>query len=64
MKIPKPRKPVKRNPVAAEIARNPLYRTRVMPSADEREQKADPWDRTAKHRGLDDLDDDFDLRDK
>jgi hypothetical protein len=59
----KPRKIVKRNPMAAEIARNPLYRTKVMASADELAQKSDPWDRNAKHR-LDDLtdgDDDDDV---
>jgi len=58
MKIPKPRRLVRRNPMAAEVARNPLYRTRVMASADEIDQKNDPWDRNAKHKSI--IDDDGD----
>jgi len=52
VKIPasKSRRPVKRNPVSAEIARNPLYRTRVEQSIDEKERKKDPWERNAKHK--------------
>lgn len=58
MKIPKPRRIVRRNPMAAEMTRNPLYRTRVMASADEIAQKNNAWDRNAKHKGVPETDDD------
>lgn len=50
MKIPKPRRLAKRDPMAAELIRNPLYRTRAEATVDERKQRADPWDRNAKHK--------------
>ena len=45
----KPPKP--RNPEAAELIRNPLYRTRVSKTQDERSRQRDPWERVAKHKG-------------
>jgi len=50
MKIQKLRHPVKRNPMAAELARNALYRGRTEATTAERAAKADPWNRAAKHK--------------
>ncbi len=50
MKIQKLRRPVTRNPMAAELARNTLYRGRTELSSTARAAKADPWHRAAKHK--------------
>lgn len=40
----------KRNPMARDLLTNPLYRSKRAKSRAEREQKADRWDRRAKHK--------------
>ena len=40
----------KRNPMARELRLNPLYRARKGKTRREIEQRADRWDRAAKHR--------------
>lgn len=47
------RKPPKnRNPEAMELARNPLFRTRVSKTVEERAKQNDPWERSAKHKAI------------
>ena len=46
-----PRKPVRRNPEARELLRNPLFRPKITKSAQLQAARADHWDRRSKHRG-------------
>lgn len=50
-RMKRPRKPVRRNPEARELHHNPLYRSKIMKSAQLAAARADRWDRRAKHRG-------------
>ena len=47
MRIPAP---PPRNPMALELIRNKLYRTKIMRSAAEHDRRHDAWERTAKHK--------------
>ncbi len=40
----------KRNPIARMLRENPVYRSQVAKSTDERTKQADQWDRSAKHK--------------
>ncbi len=51
----KPRRIVPRNPEAAELIRNTLFRTKSHRSEADREQQRDGWDRVAKHKNKDHL---------
>jgi hypothetical protein len=44
-------KPLRRNPEARELARNPLFRPRTTKSADQAMAQANRWSRRGKHRG-------------
>lgn len=50
MRTPKKRKMIKRNPEARELARNPLFRTKIMPGLKQIAEKNDPWNRRRKHK--------------
>lgn len=48
-------KPTVRNPMAASLRTNGLYRPKAAKSTDERARQRDAWDRTAKHKSRDDV---------